>query len=460
MFNLRNFTSKNSNDSKPALSQDIQQLTTRLNHCVFCDPLAIELSPNSQLSPVIDILNQSISERKEGAIQSMLDLNSVVAQITELTCIRTMLKRIEEQTVQLSTMAAQAEEMGASSLEVASSATNAASFVETSVQKAGEGVNQIKQALSFVENSFTNFEKVAHQIEDVLLSMGEIQQIVSVIAGVADQTNLLALNAAIEAARAGEQGRGFAVVADEVRKLAEHTQQSVGDIKEKISQLSSNSQQTAENIEGLTQSMHQGRATMQNAGGAIEQIMEHIQGIALDISQIASGSEEQSASVQEFTGNIANIAQGAEVTRELAQETGTEIYKLSQDLGEIRTKRLKEIPQLDTFQALELSKTDHRLWTWRIYNMLLGYEKVDPQSVGTHHDCRLGHWVDSPEAHSLSSHPLFKKLEDPHRKVHELARQAAEAYQTQNIPLAEQLLAEMSHASEEVVEILEGLQKL
>lgn len=439
--------------------EDLRKLTKCLSTCNFEKPIELKLS-SKPLAQIINILNHQITARQEASIASTLELNQIVGFMTNMTCIRDMLNHMKVQTDYLTSMAAQAEQMGASSSEIASAASSAAAFVEASVRTANEGTNRIKEALKVVEDSFIEFEAVVNQVQEVLSSMDEINQIIEVISGVADQTNLLALNAAIEAARAGEHGRGFAVVADEVRKLAEHTKESVGTIKGKISHLSTNSHQAAESIVSLTNRMKNGRATMQGAGSAVEEISQQIQSIATDIGQIAAGSEEQSAAVQEFSSGITTVAQASEITHKLAQETGEGIYHISQELGRIRLNHLSQQTVFSTIQALELSKTDHLLWTWRIYNMLLGYETVDPQSVGTHHDCRLGRWVDSPDADPLRSHPLFQKLEKPHSLVHECAREAALAYQAKDLAKAEQLLMTMSQASKEVVEILNGLQNL
>jgi methyl-accepting chemotaxis protein len=451
---------KNSANPDTSVSnEDMQQLITCLKECDLTKPIPLELS-SKPLAQMVSHFNQAIMTGQKSTMASTLDINHAVGCMTNMNCIREMLHNMQEQTNQLSSMAAQAEQMGAASTEIASAASSAATSVEASVQTATQGTAQIKNALEVVEHSFTEFEKVADQVQEVLNSMGEIEQIMEVIAGVADQTNLLALNAAIEAARAGEHGRGFAVVADEVRKLAEDTKNSVENIKGKITYLSKNSHQAAESIAFLAKRMENGRSTMQGADKAVEQIMEQVQSIASDINMIASGSEEQSASVQEFTSGITTVADAAQVTRDLAEQTGEGIYRISQELGRIRLDHIAKISDFENHQALELSKTDHLLWTWRIYNMLLGYEQVDPNNVGKHHDCRLGKWADGPEADSFRNHPLFLKLEEPHKLVHEYAREAALAFQAKDIAKAEELLRAMSQASCEVVEILEGLQKL
>jgi len=449
------------NDAQMTIDKDeLNKLTECLRRCDLGKPLELELSPASSLYEVVKVINGIIESRQDAVASTLLDINGAVGQMTGMTSIREMLQRIQEQTPQIANMAAQAEEMGAAATETASSAANAASFVEQSLSTAASGVEKIKQAVDFVERSFAQFEQVSQQVQNVLNSMSEIEQIVSVIAGVADQTNLLALNAAIEAARAGEQGRGFAVVADEVRKLAEHTKTSVTDIGQKIEHLTQNSSRTADDIRALSHMMLEGKSVMQVAGQEVEQILNHVVTISDDIQQIAAGSEEQSAVIEEFAQIISLVSESANKTELVAGQTGEGVYALSQQLGEIRVGQIKSAPFITTSQALELSKTDHLLWTWRIYNMLLGYEQVDTKTVGTHHDCRLGRWYDGPETANLRANPAFLRLASPHEQVHELARQAALAYNQGNISEAEKLLAQMSQASQEVVGILDELQWL
>lgn len=458
------FNSKKNSETNPTQTaidmSELNKLIECLKKCDLSKPLELELCPSSSLGEVVKVINQIIEARQNAMVETMLDINGAVGQMTGMTSIREMLQRIQEQTPQIENMSAQAEEMGATSSETASTASNAASFVEQSLTMATSGVEKIEQAVGFVERSFTQFEQVSKQVQDVLDSMGKIEQIVGVIAGVADQTNLLALNAAIEAARAGEQGRGFAVVADEVRKLAEHTKTSVTDIRQKIGDLSQNSHRTANDILSLSNLMDEGKTVMQGAGQEVRQILQHVEKISENIQQIAAGSQEQSAVVEEFAQMVSLVSDSAKQTERVAHQTGEGIYAISQRLRDLRTHQISSVPVINSQNALELSKTDHLLWTWRIYNMLLGYEKIDPATMGTHRDCRLGKWAHGSDTEALRQNPAFIRLSSPHERVHELARQAALAYNQGNINQASDLLAQMSQASLEVVGILEELQEL
>jgi len=421
--------------------------------------LKVNLSSASPLVSILTSINQVITKQQEKTIKALLDINGRVERITSISSILDMMREIEKQTEYINNMAAQSEQMGAAASQMAVTTGNAASFANQSLDSARAGVTNLKDAILLIEHSFQEFEETNQQVLEVLDSMGEIEQMVGLIAGVADQTNLLALNAAIEAARAGEHGRGFAVVADEVRKLAEHTKGSVANINEKMATLNQSSSRTSERIIRVAQMMQQGKTKMQDTGDSIEQILSNIQSIAEDIHQIAAGNEEQSATLQEFGGHITELASGSGQTLNDARNAGEGIYQIGKELMDLRRRRIDLTPNLPIYEALDIYKTDHLCWIWRVYNMLLGFEVVDPNRVDTHETCRLGQWLNSPQGQQLKALPAYKKLDAPHHRVHKLAYESAIAYQKGDIAHVERILTEISTASREVIAVLTELQQ-
>ena len=439
---------------------DEEKLYQMLKTSEFSRHIENDESESNPLYTVIKVINRVISERQAYTSAALTGLDGTIQALTSMTSIRQMLHQINEQTVQLSNISAQTEELGASSSQIASSATSSSVFVEGASETVVSGGKKIKEAIKFVDDSFNEFEVVSNQVESVIGSAQEIGQIIGVISDIADQIKLLGLNAAIEAAHAAEHGRGFAVVANEVRKLAESTKTLVTDIRGKILGLNKNSTETARNVSLLTKTMKTGKDIMQSAEKALAEITQKFDSINLDIQNIAAGSEEQSAAIEETATSVESASLEALKINEIANATGQGIYSISKKLQTLRDVQIELTAEMSTHDALELYKTDHLLWTWRIYNMVLGFAHVKPSEVNNHHECRLGLWVDSAKSEKCRSFPIFEQIEVPHKQVHDLARAAATAMEQGNTPKAAEILGQMSQASEKVVVILNEIQRL
>ncbi len=439
-------------------SQDLRQLVNVVSSDNLTQVLKVNIPSDSELYPLVSNLREYVKKNQTGARQSLLDVNTRVEKIVGITSILDMNRLVKKQADNVNNMAAQSEEMSATSEEIAATTINVASFADKSLNTASNGVNKLREAISLVDRSFSAFEETNKDVNEVLAAMSEIKAIVGLIASVADQTNLLALNAAIEAARAGDQGRGFAVVADEVRKLAEHTKSSVDDITIKMETLNQKSELTAQNISAVSHIMQEGKIIMMETGTSIEQIAESLRTISDEIGQIAVGNEEQSSTVAVFSQNISELASSARDTIDYANEAGQGVFTIGQELIDLRNRRLNQTQDFSLHDALEIAKTDHLSWVWRINNIILGYEELDADNLDSHETCRLGRWLQTPQAKSLHSFSDFEKLESPHKRLHDLAREVVMAQNNKEMAKAEQSFEKLKIASYEVIEVLKLLQ--
>ena len=240
-------------------------------------------------------------------------------------------------------VSAAATEMSAAVHEVARNAQNAADAARNAEQQSRQGAQVVSATINAIRQLAQEVENASDTIQTLEQETANIGAVLAVIKGIAEQTNLLALNAAIEAARAGEQGRGFAVVADEVRALAARTQDSTKDIQEMIERLQSG-------VQNAVKAMHAGgsqaRDSVERAAGvdqALSDTGDSVQRINDMAAQIATACEEQGSVTEEIARNISDIrglsndaAQNSEQSTRASQHLSELASSLSLLVGRFR----------------------------------------------------------------------------------------------------------------------------
>jgi len=245
---------------------------------------------------------------------------------------------VKEQLSQTEQVATAMNEMSATVHEVARNAADAADAANNAHKEAAEGQQIVASAMNSIHTLDSGIQNSANAIRKLENETSEIGTVLDVIRGIAEQTNLLALNAAIEAARAGEQGRGFAVVADEVRTLAGRTQQSTQDIQTMIERLQSGAADTVSSMQLSTEQVVVSVEATTKAGNALETITSAVTVINDMNLQIASAAEEQSSVAEEINRNVVNINQVAEQSAEGVGKTAAEsdqLNNLTIELGQL-----------------------------------------------------------------------------------------------------------------------------
>jgi len=264
-------------------------------------------------------------------------VHTLVGGVSQLNTATQNMEAISKETVdgvlkqqaETTQVATAMNEMTASVQEVARTASNAADAARNADSEAKSGKQVVMETMEAIDSLANEVEKAAQQLSSLEADIGNIGAIVDVIRGITEQTNLLALNAAIEAARAGEHGRGFAVVADEVRTLAARTQSSTHEIEEMVERLQQGAQVA---VKVMNESRERARDSVEkasSAGAALDTITAMISTMDEMSAQISSAANEQSAVAEDINRGIVNISQVAEHTAEGARESSVAVETLS-----------------------------------------------------------------------------------------------------------------------------------
>jgi len=274
---------------------------------------------------------QALVSQVATGVENLSNVVSDVSNIVDQTQVGSQQTR--QQTEQVATAIT---EMTATVQEVASNANLAADSAQQADDNAIAGQKVVGDTVSSINALAAEIETGANVINKLSQDAQSIGSVLDVIKGIAEQTNLLALNAAIEAARAGEQGRGFAVVADEVRTLASRTQESTTEIESMIESLQV---QASAAVEAITQGQEKAKDSVQNAsnaGNALNEITNSVATITSMNIQIATASEEQSAVAEEINQNVVNISHVADENAQASNQLSSSSDDLAQLANELQ----------------------------------------------------------------------------------------------------------------------------
>ncbi|MDX2319775.1 MAG: methyl-accepting chemotaxis protein [Moritella sp.] len=279
----------------------------------------VKIISNDELAIIAQYFNSTIDGMRKLVKQlnsSAVDVHSSVQDITDKT--NSAETTITAQQTETHQIAAAIKLMATTSTDMAVNANDATGATRDAEQAVLEGKQVVDQTIIAINAIASEVETSSETIQKLESHCADIGGVVEVIKGIAEQTNLLALNAAIEAARAGEQGRGFAVVADEVRTLASRTQQSTNEIQVMIERVQSGAKESVKVMATGREQANMGVMQAKEASNTFEAITLSVDKIVSINNQIASAIEEQSLAAEEMERNVSNVSAGADSARSVA----------------------------------------------------------------------------------------------------------------------------------------------
>ena len=289
------------------VARELEKARLQLN-----DLVKTQIDASQELTALTEVMTLSMSETKESAQEEFNEIDQLASAMSEMSS-----------TVQT----------------VAEHAQNASALTENASHQASSGQQFVKSTVGKMSDLSKDIAQSANAVSQVEERVEAISSVVGTIRGISEQTNLLALNAAIEAARAGEAGRGFAVVADEVRNLAQRTQHATVDIQDMIAQLQESANSAVELMEKSVVEAADGVELVTNAGSELDGIVEQVQQINDMNFQIASAASQQSAVAEEMSHNLTNVRELVEASVVVVTEL-LETSEMMQNNAEALDKKI------------------------------------------------------------------------------------------------------------------------
>lgn len=434
---VRIFTSKKNN--LKGIDQDLLKKNIRKVTMGEAESITYEEGMDEE---TVQLLNEMIISIKEKTSPMIATLNDSLEMSTNNSIVSDMLKTVGNQVLSI-------QDMERSSVELENSISNIANIVNTLT----EHVNQVTITTSnSIATMLESIKDVQHSTEEVKNFNGMIQsfkaktskinEIIDLVKKVANQSSLLALNASIEAARAGTAGRGFAIVADQVKELSGSTAASAEDISRYVKELQ-------QDIDGLVHTVNETTTNLETSNQAINHVATDIQEINgntetinLRIKDIYAYVQEQTATLNFFMESIHTLSEACNQTQENCNNTGTFIFNVLRQCDLVRGKLFKNISHLTMKEKLRVFAVDHMIFSWQIMNHIDGYQSMDLNKVSKYDTCRFGVFAYSDESIELKSQDAFKQAIEYHNQLHTYAIDAATAAQNKKKDEADRLFSE------------------
>ncbi|HMK55850.1 MAG TPA: methyl-accepting chemotaxis protein [Dissulfurispiraceae bacterium] len=410
----------------------------------------IEFSAQDELGAFARDINSIVHNFGEKVDGTLAASTNIVNSVEDLRGIANRTASgAKTQASQASQIAASAEEMSQTITTIAHNASEASQTSQEAMKTATAGQEITENAISSISHVNTSTVELSQMMASLTEKAQEIGTIVTAIKDIADQTNLLALNAAIEAARAGEQGRGFAVVADEVRKLAERTSSATEDITGKISSIQNEIAMTTRSMDTATGEVENATGLVREVGNALQQIVEASHKVNSQVTQIATAVEEQSSASEEVAMNIekTSIISGEieQHTQEILRGSGVIVDAIDQlriASAGFRTGKSGSV-------AVELGRADLKNMVSKFEACAAGSFRLAASSLPDYRSSRFGLWYESARS-QFAGKPAFADVERLSERFHAAGAGVVTQVNASDTQGVEKALQEMRLAAEAI----------
>lgn len=351
----------------------------------------------------------------------VMRLNDSMTRIGDSSCVKEMIEQVNSQTESIGGMRDSSQELEDSIQNIQSAVQNIQTNAHSVIEKSQTSLNDMEASVKIVDESARQILAINEQVAVFKEKAISINNIIDMVKKIASKSGLLALNASIEAARAGDAGRSFAVVATQIRDLsanttasAENVVKDVGELMEGITSLSESIEVTTRNLKEGNESVHQ---SIENIGGMVERL----DSMSNEIDQIYGEINTQSSLTQNFVSSIDMIADSYDTLSQECVGVGEHLYRISRDIDRARSDMARHNSKITPLDWLTVFEIDHLIFTWRVYNNLADFESLKITQLNNPAGCKFGKWAAGQTDTRITGSAEFRQAVSLHEELHRYA---------------------------------------
>jgi len=409
----------------------------------------LEVKSKDEISSLSKYFNIFLENLEKDFLKTMYKISCSLEKSNNIYNSLVHVGEASERTKDMADQVATAsEEMSSTIMEIARSAQDSAVKANDTVLVAKKGGKIVEEVANYAEMTKEAIEHLKVSVNKLTEESNKIGNIISVINDIADQTNLLALNAAIEAARAGEHGRGFAVVADEVRKLAEKTQTSTKEIESMIKNIQLNVKQSYDEAEHVVGAVEKQTSLSEEAKSNFDEILTSIEELNGLILGISTAVEEQSTATEQIARSVVSVSEMGELSQKEVSILQSAIDEYISELSNTTEVYYKFNFSKEGAKFIK-AKLDHIKFVMNIFDCMI--KEKCTFDVVDHKNCDFGKFYYSSEANEFKKDPEFNSIEGVHTKIHELGREITNLLKTNKVAEARGKLDTLLNLISEII---------
>lgn len=374
-----------------------------------------------------DCINAVIDSFKKENNPYVMRMNDTVEAVGDNKLIKQTLDQVNLLTEFIANMKVSSSDMENSTQNISGSIGDIRDNTHKIMSEFQTITPNMENSIKTVDESSRQVQQLNVQMQEFQANIAKISEIVDVVKKISTQSNLLALNASVEASRAGEAGKGFGVVASEMRQLSVNTTESAEDIAKYIEQLDASTKELVKAMNETALKLENGNVKAKTSLDDMMKMDAHLTGINEQVDNIYNDIDTQTESVVSFLRQIDNLSESYAALSADCINLGQHIFKIGRYVDKTRSDMVRNSSDITLLDWIRVFQVDHFILLWRVYNNIVGFEHLLARQVNEPNSCKLGVWISQQTNQRITESREFRHLKNTHELLHKFATLSWEA---------------------------------